>query len=335
MGNTLAPMQQELTAINTHAGDDAREILARLEEMAQDRIDLFYDRIGHKNHDKHLIPINKVLSKYTYIGVSSKTNPILWSTHVKDAVNEFSTGHVAEGFTLLANNTIERMISKSAAKCQVEQRYAISMDPLGGISRLDYFIFTYSFRTSELIRREACLVACCVVESSAVVTDLDANTLRVIISRTFKGGDVPYSMLTAIHSQLITAIKEPKEGYKFTKQEENDLVNWYKAKPQQKVLHQGSVSTTHQHHDTPHGAHGTFPDKHHDAPHGVHGTSLDKQHDTPHDVKGTSPDKHHDTPHDAKGTSPDKHHDTPNGVKGTSSDKHLDNSASKPVKVAV
>jgi hypothetical protein len=47
MGNTLAPMQNELDALNTEASKDAKEVLARLEEMAQDRIDLFYDKIRY------------------------------------------------------------------------------------------------------------------------------------------------------------------------------------------------------------------------------------------------------------------------------------------------
>ena len=46
MGNTLAPMQQQLAAANTDSARDAKEILDRLEDMAQDRLDLFYAQIG-------------------------------------------------------------------------------------------------------------------------------------------------------------------------------------------------------------------------------------------------------------------------------------------------
>jgi len=80
------------------------------------------------------------------------------------------------------------------------------VDGLGGISRLDYFIFTYTFTSTEFANRRASLIACCVVESSAVAKGIDANTLRVIINRAFKAGDVSRSTLTAIHSQLVTAI---------------------------------------------------------------------------------------------------------------------------------
>jgi len=73
------------------------------------------------------------------------------------------------------------------------------VDALGGISRLDYFIFTYT--STEPANRKASFIACCVVESSAVIKGIDHNTLRVIISRAFKAGDVSRSALTAIHSQ--------------------------------------------------------------------------------------------------------------------------------------
>ena len=47
MGNTIAPMQRDLILMNTDSARDARETLDRLEDMAQDRIDLFYDKIGY------------------------------------------------------------------------------------------------------------------------------------------------------------------------------------------------------------------------------------------------------------------------------------------------
>ena len=47
MGNTIAPMQKQLTLMNTDSARDARETLDRLEDMAQDRLDLFYEKIGY------------------------------------------------------------------------------------------------------------------------------------------------------------------------------------------------------------------------------------------------------------------------------------------------
>jgi hypothetical protein len=88
----------------------------------------------------------------------------------------------------------------------------ISLDALGGISRLDYYIFTYTFTSTELVKKKTSLIACCVVESSAVVKDLDENTLRVIINRAFRQGNIPFRTLAAIYAQLITAVKGPTAG---------------------------------------------------------------------------------------------------------------------------
>lgn len=41
-------MQKELVVIDKDSARDAKETLDRLEEMAQDRIELFYDKIGYK-----------------------------------------------------------------------------------------------------------------------------------------------------------------------------------------------------------------------------------------------------------------------------------------------
>jgi hypothetical protein len=128
MGNTLATMQRELTLANTDSARDATEMLNRLEEMAQDRIDLFYDKIGydiasttylpyrpdplffhpcsHDDADKRLIPINKVLNKYTYIGLTAEEHEQVWTQEAKEAVKEFSAGPIADGLCSMATKII-------------------------------------------------------------------------------------------------------------------------------------------------------------------------------------------------------------------------------------
>ena len=47
MGNTLAIMQRDLSVADSVSAKDAKETLDRLEDMAADRIDLFYDKIEY------------------------------------------------------------------------------------------------------------------------------------------------------------------------------------------------------------------------------------------------------------------------------------------------
>ena len=73
---------------------------------------------------------------------------------------------------------------------------------------MDYLIFTYTLCSTELFRKKVSVIACCVVESSADVKDIDSNTLRVIISCVVRGGDIPLSALTAVLVHLVKAINE-------------------------------------------------------------------------------------------------------------------------------
>ena len=92
---------------------------------------------------------------------------------------------------------------------------------------MDYYIFTYTFSSTELVKKKASLLACCVVESSAQIDDVDLNTLRVIVSRAFRGGDIPYATLTAIYAQLATVTNRPANGFSLTDEEKVSLENWY------------------------------------------------------------------------------------------------------------
>ena len=120
---------------------------------------------------------------------------------------------------------------------------AISLDVLGGISRLDYFLFVYNFTSTDLVTKNVSLVACAVVESSAVIKDIDQNTLRVIISRAFKDGNLPRSILFAIYSQLNAAICAPVNEFtrlSLEAQGKEELKKWYKPEFNQKYIQPNS-----------------------------------------------------------------------------------------------
>ena len=138
MGNTLGSVQKSLADDETK---DARELLDRLEDMAEDRFELFYDKIGyayllhrypqrrsdlrhpcrHDETDRHIIPIKKVLNKYTYIGIKYDANDG-WLKDVEDGVQGFSTGAVAQGLSIIATNTIGKMFNSVAGRRHITQQ---------------------------------------------------------------------------------------------------------------------------------------------------------------------------------------------------------------------
>lgn len=81
---------------------------------------------------------------------------------------------------------------------------AISIDPLGGISRLDTLFFVYNFSSEGLQKTAKSVVACCVVKSSADVKEVDDNTLRVLVNQCFETSDL--SLRKAIYGELRDAL---------------------------------------------------------------------------------------------------------------------------------
>ena len=92
----------------------------RLDRNALDRTDILRP-CSHDEYDKHLIPIDKVLNKYTYIGVTVEESDA-WIREVSDAVKEFSYGPIADGLSSVATNTIIKMLGSSAGRRQTTQR---------------------------------------------------------------------------------------------------------------------------------------------------------------------------------------------------------------------
>ena len=85
------------------------------------RTDLLHP-CSHDDWDKHLIPISKVLNKYTYVGVAAEEDDAVWMQEVKEAVKEFAVGPIADGLSSVATNTIIKMLGSSSGRRQTTER---------------------------------------------------------------------------------------------------------------------------------------------------------------------------------------------------------------------
>lgn len=62
-----------------------------------------------------------MLNKYTYIGIKYDANNG-WLDDVKDGIQGFSTGAVAEGLSAVATDTIGKMFNSVAGRRHITQR---------------------------------------------------------------------------------------------------------------------------------------------------------------------------------------------------------------------
>jgi len=116
-------MQRELSVMDSNSARDAGGVLDRPGDMAQDRPNLFYERIGYatsllphttlaqpltflhsQGRDKHPIPTNKC----THIGVTQESDPV-WITEVREAVKGLSAGLAAYAPSPVATDVRTKM----------------------------------------------------------------------------------------------------------------------------------------------------------------------------------------------------------------------------------
>ncbi|KAI9766339.1 MAG: hypothetical protein M1840_006603 [Geoglossum simile] len=210
MGAAMSVIRDQIEKMDDAKGkeNEVKEALENMRQTAQDLLDAFNERIRNRDHDTHLIPISKILSHFEYIQcTTSKSNNI--GPAIKDAVKDFSNGPVADGIANLASSVIGKLLGETAGSRQLQQRYAISIDPLGGISRLDTLFFVYNFSSEGLQKTAKSVVACCVVKSSADIKEVDDNTLRVLVNQCFETSDL--SLRKAIYLELREALFNSKD----------------------------------------------------------------------------------------------------------------------------
>lgn len=66
--------------------------------------------------------MNRILNKYTYVGVAAEEGNLIWMDEVREAVKKISIGPFADGLSSVATNAILRMIRSSTGGCQTQQR---------------------------------------------------------------------------------------------------------------------------------------------------------------------------------------------------------------------
>ncbi|KAF5017829.1 hypothetical protein F66182_10211 [Fusarium sp. NRRL 66182] len=205
MGAAVSAIRDQVDKADDAKGKEAeiKEALENMRQTAQDLLDQFNERIRNSEHDTHLIPISKILNHFEYIQCTSEKSDNIGPA-IKDAVSDFSNGPVADGIANLAASVIGKLLGESSGSRHLQTRYAISIDPLGGISRLDTLFFCYNFTSEGLAKTAKSVVACCVVKSSADVTKVDDNTLRVLVNQCFETSDL--SLRKAIYSELRDAL---------------------------------------------------------------------------------------------------------------------------------
>ncbi|MCJ1361730.1 hypothetical protein MMC16_000830 [Acarospora aff. strigata] len=187
--------------------DTNQEALKITCQMAEDQLNGFHEKISTEDPVFQRIPIKKLLNHYKYIHYAASEEEKIGSTIkacAEASVKDFSEGSIVDGLANLAASAITRLLDSPKGTRQMESKYALSVDPLGGILRLDIFFFVYNFESASLVASARSVVAACVVQSAVDTNDIDDVTLRLLVNICFEASEL--TTREAIYGELYNAM---------------------------------------------------------------------------------------------------------------------------------
>ncbi|KAG9123963.1 hypothetical protein FRC07_013354 [Ceratobasidium sp. 392] len=181
-------------------GAGAKELMDVLWAEATERLSIFngypYD------HNDCLIPMAKILSTFEYSECCATSHDAIVE-EVRNAAKDFSAGPIADGIVNLAQ-TVFAWLSSESFGSQLETQYAISVDPVEGICRLDALFLVTNFSSNFLRNIIGFNCNVCVVKSSIQGGDtMDNNTLRILVDRCFETSDI--ELREAVYQEILNS----------------------------------------------------------------------------------------------------------------------------------
>jgi hypothetical protein len=166
---------------------EAQDALNALMTVAKDKEVIHYQKVITDALDAKLLPIHRVVTRMqkVYCGVSK--DPSGLKSSIGDAVKNFVKGEIVDGLAAIASEALDTLMGSVAANSSEFSSYTITVGKLGGVGRIDFYMYYYKYTSQALTSvAEDCLVTSLVV-SSVDVKDLDENDIRVIVQSNYSG----------------------------------------------------------------------------------------------------------------------------------------------------
>ncbi|KAJ9657963.1 hypothetical protein H2201_007970 [Coniosporium apollinis] len=171
---------------------EAQDELNALMVMARDQGRLHYENVVHNTHDADFLPVQQVNGSTLRLdyGVGKDASGLeqIIREVVKSSVNDEIQ---IDGIAAVVQEHLETHMGLPAGSPRsitTLSKYAITVDRLGRIGRIDYFLFYYRFSSSFLSTMiEDCLVTSAVF-SSVVMDDLDEDKLLATVHNEYSIG---------------------------------------------------------------------------------------------------------------------------------------------------
>ncbi|EON68563.1 hypothetical protein W97_07821 [Coniosporium apollinis CBS 100218] len=172
--------------------NEAQDELIGLMIMARDQGRLHYEKVVHNAaRDADFLPVQQVNGSTSRLDYGVGKDASGFEQIVRDVVKSFVKDDIIDVITTVVQDHFEDLmdlpVNKPGSIIKSSQ-YAITVDRLGRIGRIDYFLFYYRFRSSSLSTKvEDCLVTSAVF-SSVVMDDLNEDELLATVHNEYAMG---------------------------------------------------------------------------------------------------------------------------------------------------
>ncbi len=186
MGKAISTIIKSVSEVDPEDQKLAKDSLNSLMDLAKVQLENFNKKIimSGTTADK-LIPINKVIKAESVIRANAAKDANSLKNDMSSIVDNFVGGSTKEGVKDLFSVGITALFDSMSGSSNQVEKYVIAIGPLGGLYRIDYYLYTYQFTAKKLVENVENVVVVSLVISSIETKDLDTNTLRVIIQNTY------------------------------------------------------------------------------------------------------------------------------------------------------
>jgi len=204
MGQLLSNITAYQDTSSKQDGQLANDALKSLTDLAEAQSDLFYSKITNSSFDAKMIPIDKVIQRDTIMRANVSKSGDNLTDGVKEIVGNFASKQWGDGIANLLSVSLKALFGSYSGNTSKTQSYVVSVGALGGIFRIDYFIYSYRFQSETLLKVASDILLIDVVVSSVDINTINDNTLITLVQKQF--GDelieTQKSFLKEIREQL-------------------------------------------------------------------------------------------------------------------------------------
>lgn len=188
MGQAASAVRAAAKSTNGENEKMVNDSLNAMGSLAREKMKNFRLKVT-SNSDTHEVPVDKLISTNYMICCSVSEDDKNIKQTVTDLCGNIVSGKFLDALVAGANAMISALFGSTTGNESEYNSYKISVGNLGGIVRLDAYLYMYKFSSETMINLTKNVVVVCVAASSVDPTALDVATLRVAIQQTY-GEDI-------------------------------------------------------------------------------------------------------------------------------------------------